>query len=1159
MKKFTIIMIAFIALTINANAQWTQYLTGQSSVITEFSVVNDNIIWATDVNSTLFSISLNGGANWQTKSFPSIITVDRATSGSNGNISAVSATTAFIVQSQGANKGVYKTIDSGNTWTRQSTAVFNNTSSFPDIIYFWNENEGVVVGDGLEIYTTTNGGNQWNPVSSANMPTGSNWTMNIGSAFKVLGNTIYVETGSGQIFMSTNKGLNWSTINTPLTSINYMSFDFKDVNNGLLSDYNPTTNLSTLYSTTNGGLSWTLVNTSSTNNYSNLKYLPSQNVYTNVCGAYSGSHGGRGLSYSTDNGQNWTQNPSFLYMQLGQIAYTPSGKIILGGNKYIYTSENVEGVNISVTDAKITGSNSMDITYSENPDPVSSLYLTNYAISVVQNKIEQKLNIQSLTQDATYKSIIHVLFQSNLPLDTIIVNIGNVKALNDITGFTVLSRDIVLYNYNTSKTIQVNTAGTLSSLLTAGELNYVTSLTVTGTIDARDFKTMRDNMPNLGVVDLSGTNIAEYTGTEGTYSTDITDYPVNTTPRLGFYNKKSLISAILPYTLTALGRSSFNSCSSLISINIPSLVTSIGYAEFNGCSSLSSVNIPSGVKLIDTYTFGSCTSLKSITIPSSVTLIGDFSFNNSGLTTITLPTGLNSIGQYAFQGCSALNYVTLPTGLNSIGQWAFNGCSSLNYVTIPSTVSTIGYGAFTWDNVLTSFQVANDNPYFSSLDGVLYDKPQKKLLCFPAGKSANFIIPPTVTVIDTAAFAGNWKLRSVTIPSTVTKLSQEAFNSCYLLAEINIPASITSIGGASFYNCYNLAAIFTNTTSPLSINVADSIFNFVNKTGCVLYVPSGAKAAYQSAQGWNEFNRIIEFVPTTDYDNNIYHGITIGTQTWLVENLKTTHYQNGDFIGTTSTPTLDVSSQTAPEYQWMPNGGDDTKVPVYGRLYTWYAATDSRNVCPANYRIPSQTDWNTLLNYLINNGYGYGGSGSGIGESMASASIEWTSDSIVGSVGFDLSSNNRSGFLAFPASVRQANGTVYNTGGGSWLWSSTQKTDGSVLGYYIDYNMTDLTAFLSYNGNLGFSIRCMKDALTDVNQLADSQIKLYPNPATDGIYIETGDKTTTVSVYTLNGILMLNKQVISKDFINISSFPKGMYLVKLITSEGTTERKIVKK
>ncbi|NDP20782.1 MAG: hypothetical protein GZ091_06850, partial [Paludibacter sp.] len=78
-----------------------------------------------------------------------------------------------------------------------------------------------------------------------------------------------------------------------------------------------------------------------------------------------------------------------------------------------------------------------------------------------------------------------------------------------------------------------------------------------------------------------------------------------------------------------------------------------------------------------------------------------------------------------------------------------------------------------------------------------------------------------------------------------------------------------------------------------------------------------------------------------DADGNVYTTVTIGTQTWLVENLRTTKYRNGDEIGTTSTPDIDISAETSPKYQWVYRG-NEANLANYGRLYTWYAATDPR-------------------------------------------------------------------------------------------------------------------------------------------------------------------------------------------------------------------------
>jgi uncharacterized protein (TIGR02145 family) len=97
----------------------------------------------------------------------------------------------------------------------------------------------------------------------------------------------------------------------------------------------------------------------------------------------------------------------------------------------------------------------------------------------------------------------------------------------------------------------------------------------------------------------------------------------------------------------------------------------------------------------------------------------------------------------------------------------------------------------------------------------------------------------------------------------------------------------------------------------------------------------------------------------TDIDGNVYNTVTIGSQVWMAENLKTTKYSNGEIIGTTTPVTRSVSVEAEPKYQWA-SGGIESNIVSYGRLYTWYAATDSRNVCPLGWHVPSDADWGTL-------------------------------------------------------------------------------------------------------------------------------------------------------------------------------------------------------
>ena len=95
----------------------------------------------------------------------------------------------------------------------------------------------------------------------------------------------------------------------------------------------------------------------------------------------------------------------------------------------------------------------------------------------------------------------------------------------------------------------------------------------------------------------------------------------------------------------------------------------------------------------------------------------------------------------------------------------------------------------------------------------------------------------------------------------------------------------------------------------------------------------------------------------------VYTTVTIGTQVWMAENLKTTKYSNGDSIGTTSPATLDISIESAPKYQWAYDG-NESNVTTHGRLYTWYTVTDSRNVCPIGWHLPTDAEWSTLTTYL---------------------------------------------------------------------------------------------------------------------------------------------------------------------------------------------------
>lgn len=295
------------------------------------------------------------------------------------------------------------------------------------------------------------------------------------------------------------------------------------------------------------------------------------------------------------------------------------------------------------------------------------------------------------------------------------------------------------------KTANVTSAGTLSTVAST-YLSTVTNLTVTGTIDARDVKTMRDNMPVLAVLNLSAATIAAYTGTAGTGGSNYQAYLANELPYFSFcdYNtsigKITLKTVILPNYLISMGGHSFDGCTGLTSITIPSYVTSIGQklsgqCIFQGCTGLTSITIPNSVTSIGDMAFYGCTGLTNIAIPSSVTWIGVSPFTGcTGLQSITIPSSVTSIADNAFMGCSGLTSITIPGSVTSIGTSAFYGCTGLTSIVIPSSVTSIGNYAFGNCLGLTSIYANPITPISLALTtSVFYALPTACVLYVPVG------------------------------------------------------------------------------------------------------------------------------------------------------------------------------------------------------------------------------------------------------------------------------------------------------------------------------------------------------------------------------------------------------------------------------------------
>jgi uncharacterized protein (TIGR02145 family) len=209
----------------------------------------------------------------------------------------------------------------------------------------------------------------------------------------------------------------------------------------------------------------------------------------------------------------------------------------------------------------------------------------------------------------------------------------------------------------------------------------------------------------------------------------------------------------------------------------------------------------------------------------------------------------------------------------------------------------------------------------------------------------------------------------------------------------------------------------------------------------------------------------------TDIDGNVYQTIQFGNQIWTVENLRTTRYSDGTPISLDTSAT--VWNAAAGKYCFYNNTTNADSIRRFGALYDWYAV-NARKLAPLGWHIPDTTEWNILENYLIANGYNWDGtiSGNAIARSMA-AKTDWASYPDTGTVGNDLSKNNRSGFSGLPAGCRNHGFFTEITFHGYW-WSATQFDSAAAYYRYLGYDYDRLLR-LNFSKSTGFSVRLIKD------------------------------------------------------------------------------------
>ena len=210
--------------------------------------------------------------------------------------------------------------------------------------------------------------------------------------------------------------------------------------------------------------------------------------------------------------------------------------------------------------------------------------------------------------------------------------------------------------------------------------------------------------------------------------------------------------------------------------------------------------------------------------------------------------------------------------------------------------------------------------------------------------------------------------------------------------------------------------------------------------------------AYTSLNNSAYSNEVISSWSVIDIDGNVYAIVKIGNQWWMVENLKVIHYRNGDAIPTT------WGNLTTGAYCNYDNNVN--QATTYGRLYNWYAVTDSRNIAPAGWHIPSNAEWQILVDYL-------GGESVAGGKMKEVGTAHWASP--------NTGATNESGFSALPGGLRGDNGTYSLISSSGFWWSATENDRDNAWYRGLNYFSSGVDLGTGGGKHCGLSVRCVKD------------------------------------------------------------------------------------
>lgn len=314
----------FHKVTVNLS-EWIPQASGFATAsrgIKFMHAVDSNVVWATGYDGSggtaaiqEYTRTVNGGTTWTQGIIGGAAGLEPAM------IFALNKDTAYVPMYRTSGSlpmGIYVTKNGGTSWSRQASASFSNASSFPNVVHFFNANDGFCMGDPInneyELYTTSNGGTTWTLVPAANIANPLTGEFGIVGYYSAYSDNIWFGTNMGRVYRSNNKGLNWAVSTTPLGSATYVDIEFRNELHGLAQNKSEGTT-GTFSETFDGGVTWTEVTSTGDIGTADFCYVP--NTENTWVSTESNSARVLGAAYSFDGGHSWahaggTESDQFL-------------------------------------------------------------------------------------------------------------------------------------------------------------------------------------------------------------------------------------------------------------------------------------------------------------------------------------------------------------------------------------------------------------------------------------------------------------------------------------------------------------------------------------------------------------------------------------------------------------------------------------------------------------------------------------------------------------------------------------------------------------------------------------------------------------------------------------------------------------------------------